>query len=69
MTQQQISRIAQLGKLQTQRFFWHFHAYITIFSVMFLTLISLIFLSIHWGFRKLFLLPQIVEANQWDTSS
>jgi hypothetical protein len=61
--------INQIMQLQAQRLYWHFHAYTTIFGVTFLALISLIFLSIHWFFRKLFLLPQTVEVNQWDTSN
>jgi hypothetical protein len=35
-----------------QRLWWHTKSYGIIFSIMLLTLMSLIFLSIHWAYRK-----------------
>lgn len=58
-----------VGKSQLNKFLWHFHAYSTVFGLMLLTLVSLIFLGIHWTGRKLFFTHPIVEANEWDLNS
>ncbi|MDF5734871.1 MULTISPECIES: hypothetical protein [unclassified Nostoc] len=48
-------------------FWWHTKAYGTILGVMLLTLVSLIFLSMHWSYRRLFpfLSHRVIESN-WD---
>lgn len=46
-----------LPVLFLQRLWWHTKNYGTIFSIMLLTLMSLIFLSIHWSYRKLIIVP------------
>jgi len=40
-----------------RRLWWHTQGYGTIFGIMFLTLMSLIFLSIHWSYHKLLIVP------------
>jgi chromate transport protein ChrA len=59
----------ELGKSQLQRLFWHSHAYGTIFSILIFSLVSLIFLAIHWTYRKLFFTHRLVETNKWDLNS
>jgi hypothetical protein len=52
-----------------QRIALHLYAYITVFRIFILTLVSLIFLSIHWTYCKLFSTRPIVETNEWDLNS
>jgi len=54
---------------QTQRISWHLHAYGTVLGVLILSCVSLIFLSIHWTYRKLFSNRRIIETNEWDLNS
>ncbi|MBD2386875.1 hypothetical protein [Cylindrospermum sp. FACHB-282] len=61
-------RLVQLSKTYLQRFLWHSHAYGTIFAVLLLSLVSLIFLSINWFYRRLFVTPPTVETKEWDIS-
>ncbi|MEH1767831.1 MAG: hypothetical protein V7L27_19485 [Nostoc sp.] len=49
-----IGSLWKLVQLSANRFWWHTKAYTTILSVMLLTLVSLIFLSMHWSYRRLF---------------
>ncbi|MHC5759719.1 hypothetical protein [Nostoc sp.] len=44
----------KLLRLGANRFWCHTKAYGTILSVMLLALVSLIFLSMHWSYRRLF---------------
>ena len=47
--------IANLWKqLGANEFWWRTKAYTTILGVMLLTLVSLVFLSMHWSYRRLF---------------
>lgn len=62
-------KLVQLGESKLQRFFWHSHAYGTIFGVLLLSLVSLIFLGINWYYRRLFVTPRDVVTNEWDISS
>ncbi|WP_373527093.1 hypothetical protein [Nostoc sp.] len=52
---------------QLKRLWWHTKAYKTILDVMLLTLVSLIFLSMHWSYRRLFsiLSHRTIDSN-WD---
>ncbi|MBG1269746.1 hypothetical protein [Nostoc sp. WHI] len=52
---------------QLKRLWWHTKAYKTILGVMLLTLVSLIFLSMHWSYRRLFavLSHRAINSN-WD---
>ncbi|MGM3307103.1 hypothetical protein ACSQ6I_14210 [Anabaena sp. WFMT] len=59
----------ELSKLQLQQLLWHSHAYGTVFSILILSLVSLIFLAIHWTYRKWFFTHHIVETNKWDLNS
>lgn len=54
---------------QTQRILWHFHAYVTVLGVLILSFISLILLTSHWTYRKLFSNRRVIETNQWDLNS
>ena len=47
-------KLIRLGAVQINGFWWRTKAYGTILGVMFLTLVSLIFLSTHWSYRRLF---------------
>lgn len=47
-------KLVRLGALQLKGFWWHIKAYGTILGVMLLALVSLIFLSMHWSYRRLF---------------
>ncbi|MEH2239606.1 hypothetical protein [Nostoc sp.] len=47
-------KLVQLGTSQLKGFWWRTKAYVTILGVMLLTLVSLIFLSTHWSYRRLF---------------
>lgn len=49
-----ISNLWKLVRLGANGFWWRTKAYGTILGVMLLTLVSLIFLSIHWSYRRLF---------------
>ncbi|MBD2627358.1 hypothetical protein [Trichormus variabilis] len=62
-------QLLQLLTSQIQRLLWHSHAYGTVFGVLILSLGSLIFLGIHWTYRKLFFTPSVVETNEWDMKS
>ncbi|BAZ28627.1 hypothetical protein NIES4074_10610 [Cylindrospermum sp. NIES-4074] len=52
-----LRQLVRLGESQLQQFWWHSHAYGTIFGVMLLTVVSFIFLAIHWFYRRLSLTP------------
>ncbi|BAY18253.1 hypothetical protein NIES2109_08280 [Nostoc sp. HK-01] len=56
----QIWQPARLGAVFIRRLWWHTKSYGIVFSIMFLTLMSLIFLSIYWSYRHLliFTTPQ-----------
>ncbi|MEH2052471.1 hypothetical protein [Nostoc sp.] len=49
-----IASLWKLVQLSANRFWWHTKSYITILGVMLLTLVSLIFLNMHWSYRRLF---------------
>ncbi len=51
------------------KMWWHTHAYGTIFSIMLLALLSFIFLSLHWSFRKISVLTKIDSAPENEISS
>ncbi|MBU7582987.1 MAG: hypothetical protein KAF91_08760 [Nostoc sp. TH1S01] len=55
------------GTAFIRRFWWHTKSYGIVFSIMFLTLMSLIFLSIHWSYRKLLIVP--TPQNELDLES
>jgi hypothetical protein len=57
-------KLARLGAARLQKFWWHTKAYGTILGVMLLTLVSLIYLGIHWSFSKLLPLNSQKEHNQ-----
>ncbi|HYX16981.1 MAG TPA: hypothetical protein VE944_22040 [Nostoc sp.] len=46
-------KLVRLGAVQINGFWWRTKAYGTILGVMLLTLVSLIFLSMHWSYRRL----------------
>jgi hypothetical protein len=54
-----------LGAVQLKRFWWRTRAYATIIGIMLLTVVSLIFLSIHWYYHTLFsfLSHQVIESD------
>jgi hypothetical protein len=45
----------KLVRLRANGFWWSPKAYGTILGIMLLSLVSLIFLSMHWSYRRLFL--------------
>lgn len=47
-------KLVRLGAVQINGFWWRTKAYGTILGVMLLTLVSLIFLSMHWSYSRLF---------------
>ncbi len=49
-----ITSLWKLVRLGANRFWWHTKSYTTILGVMLLTLFSLIFISMHWSYRRLF---------------
>lgn len=49
-----IASLWKLVRLGANGFWWRTKAYTTILGVMLLTLVSLIFLSMHWSYRRLF---------------
>ncbi|MEH2208330.1 MAG: hypothetical protein V7K53_30360 [Nostoc sp.] len=49
-----IANLWKLVRLGANDFWWRTKAYTTIMGVMLLTLVSLIFLSMHWSYRRLF---------------
>ena len=51
------------------RVLWHLYAYVTVFRVLMLTLVSLIFPSIHWTYCKLFSNRRVIETKEWDLNS
>ncbi|BAZ53521.1 hypothetical protein NIES4103_61990 [Nostoc sp. NIES-4103] len=61
----------QLMTAVVKRVWWHTKGYGTILSIMLLTLVSMIFLVIHWSGRNLLpiLKHQIVGSNEWDMRS
>jgi hypothetical protein len=61
--------LVKLVKSQLQQILWHSQAYGTIFSVMLLTFVSLIFLGIHWTYRRFFLTYRTFTTNEWDIST
>ena len=56
-----------LGAVHLKRFWWRTRSYATILGIMLLTLVSLIFLSMHWSYRRLFpfLSHPVIDSN-WD---
>ncbi|OCQ92832.1 hypothetical protein BCD64_08840 [Nostoc sp. MBR 210] len=56
-----------IGTAFFQRLWWHTKSYGIVFKIMFLTLMSLIFLSIHWSYRKLIIVPAL--QNELDLES
>ncbi len=63
--------LMRLGAMQLQRFWWHTKAYRTILGVMLLTLVSLIYLGIHWSFSRLLpvLTHRVISSNELDMTS
>ncbi|MBW4630608.1 MAG: hypothetical protein KME30_01515 [Iphinoe sp. HA4291-MV1] len=61
----------QLSTAMLVRFWWHTKAYGTVLIIGLLTLLTLIFLRIHWTYRKLLLVSthQSVEEPEWHTLS
>lgn len=49
----QSSTLLQLGMVWCKRRWWHTKALVPIIGIMFLTLVCLVFLQIHWFYRKL----------------
>ncbi|MDZ8137173.1 MAG: hypothetical protein RM049_18020 [Nostoc sp. DedQUE04] len=49
-----VANFWKLMRLGANDFGWRTKAYTTILGVMLLTLVSLIFLSMHWSYRRLF---------------
>ncbi|MEH1822224.1 MAG: hypothetical protein V7L31_24635 [Nostoc sp.] len=49
-----LASLWKLVQLGANKFWRHTKAYTTILGVMLLTLISLIFLSMHWSYHRLF---------------
>ncbi|MGF1938132.1 MULTISPECIES: hypothetical protein [unclassified Nostoc] len=62
-----ISNLWKLMRLNANGFWWRTKAYGTILGVMLLTLVSLIFLSMHWSYHRLFpfLSHRVIDSN-WD---
>ncbi|MEH2329618.1 hypothetical protein [Nostoc sp.] len=63
-----ITNFWKLVLLDANGFWWRTKAYTTILGVILLTLVSLIFLSMHWSYRRLFpfLSHQIIGSDTWD---
>ncbi|WP_071599834.1 hypothetical protein [Mastigocladopsis repens] len=61
----------RLGKAMLTRLWWDTKAYGTVFIIGLLTLLSLMFLRIHWTYRKLLLVSthQGVGGHKWHTFS
>ncbi|MCC5598330.1 hypothetical protein [Nostoc favosum] len=62
-----LRKLVRLGAVQINGFWWRTKTYGTILGVMLLTLVSLIFLSMHWSYRRLFpfLSHPVIDSN-WD---
>ncbi|MFN6481986.1 MULTISPECIES: hypothetical protein [unclassified Nostoc] len=58
-----IASLWKLVRLGADGFWWHTKAYTTILGVMLLTLVSLIFLSMHWFYHRLF---PLIDGDRWD---
>ena len=58
-------KLVRLGAVKINAFWWRTKAYGTILGVMLLTLVSLIFLSMHWSYRRLFLFlsHRVIDSN------
>ncbi|MBN4001440.1 hypothetical protein [Nostoc sp. LPT] len=61
-----ITNLWKLVRLGANGFWWRTKAYTTILGVMLLTLVSLIFLSMHWYYRRLFpfLSHQVIGSDR-----
>ena len=61
----------RLGVALLKRFWWHTHAYGTVLGIMLLTVVSMIFLYIHWSCRKLLsvLTNRNIKENELDILS
>jgi hypothetical protein len=61
----------QLGTALLVRFWWYSKAYGTVLMIGLLTLLSLVFLRIHWAWRKLVLVSihQGVAGDKWHLTS
>ncbi|MBE9209934.1 hypothetical protein IQ244_26260 [Nostoc sp. LEGE 06077] len=57
-----------LGTAFFRRLWWQTKSYGIVFSIMFLTLMSLIFLSIHWSYRKLLIVPTPQDELDMESS-
>ena len=58
-------KLLPVSTVQLKGFWWHTRAYATILGIMLLTLVSLIFLSIHWSYHTLFpfLSHQVINSS------
>ncbi|WP_199336012.1 hypothetical protein [Nostoc sp. FACHB-110] len=63
-----INQVLWLPVQLLQRLWWHTKGYGIIFSIMFLTLMSLIFVSLHWSSRKLAMVPTQSEELDLESS-
>lgn len=59
----------QLSTAFLNKIWWHTHAYGTVFSIMLLALVSFIFLSLHWSFRKISVLTKVDTVSENEITS
>ncbi|MDZ8087788.1 MAG: hypothetical protein RMY16_19805 [Nostoc sp. DedQUE12b] len=61
-----IANLGKLVRLGANDFWWRTKSYTTILGVMLLTLVSLIFLSMHWSYRRLlpFISHQVIGSER-----
>lgn len=59
----------QISTAFLNKMWWHTHAYSTVFSIVLLALVSLIFLSLHWSFRKIAVLMKVDTVSDNEITS
>ncbi len=68
LNQSWLWQLVQISTASLNKIWWHTHAYGTVFSVMLLALVSFLFLSLHWSFRKISVLAKTDSALENEIS-
>ncbi|BCL37139.1 hypothetical protein [Nostoc sp. MS1] len=69
LNQSRLWQPVQLSTAFINKIWWHTHAYSTVFSIVLLALVSFIFLSLHWSFRKIAVLTKADTVSEHEITS
>ena len=69
LNQSRLWQPVQISTAFLNKIWWHTHAYGTVFSIVLLGLVSFIFLSLHWSFRKIAVLTKVDTVSENEITS